>query len=87
MVSYDNLFSEDFEKKSDRELLDFRKDQIRNLFNGQAGSQSNLERQALLDICDREIEMRFKKKAEERSNWALLISVTSLIIGIFAIIS
>lgn len=85
MVVFDQLFKTDFENLSDRELLDFRKEQIENLYNGQKDSPANVERESLIEIADKEIEFRFKKKTEVRSNWALLISVISLFISLCTI--
>lgn len=83
MVVFDSLFKTDFEKMTDRELLDFRKIQIEGLFHGEKGSSNNVEREALMQIAEKEIEFRFKKKAEERSNVAIVVSVISLLISIF----
>lgn len=82
MVVYDDLFKKDFTKVTDKELLEFRQERIDNLFNGQAGSQANMESKALVDVIDKEFERRFKKRAEIISVIALIISVISLLISI-----
>jgi hypothetical protein len=87
MVVFDDLFKTDFEKMNDRDLLNFRKTQIENLFNGDKGSRAHAEREALIQIAEKEIEFRFKKKAEERSNIALLISTVSLLLSMFTFLS
>ncbi len=78
MVVYDNLFKKDFGGMPDQKLLEFRREQVENLFNGDAGSRSHVEREALINICDREIDVRFKRKAEIRSNTAIVISIIAL---------
>lgn len=86
MVVHDEKFKKDFGKMSDRQLLDFRKEQIQNLFNGEKGSRDNIEREALIQITEKEMEMRFKQKAEKRSNIALLIAIVSLFVTIISIL-
>lgn len=86
MVVHDNLFKKDFSIMSDRELLRFRKEQVENLFNGDKGSRDNVERETLIGIVDKEMEMRFKQKAERRSNFALLIAFISLFIAVISLL-
>lgn len=86
MVAHDAEFKKDLTKLSDKELSEFRKTHVSNLFNGYKGSIDNVEREALIREADIEIEMRFKKKAETRSNIALLVSVIALILSLFSLL-
>jgi len=86
MVSNDEKFkkfSENYTKWTDKKLLEFRKEQVRYLFAGVAGSQDNEERKALIDLVDKEFERRFKLRTERISIIALIISIISLLISIF----
>ncbi|MFA5360530.1 MAG: hypothetical protein WC320_00960 [Candidatus Paceibacterota bacterium] len=87
MVAHDEKFkefSENYRKWSDKELFDFRKKQVQYLFAGMAGSQDQEERKALIELVDKEFEMRFKKKTVTISILALIISFISIIISILS---
>jgi hypothetical protein len=86
MVSEDEKFkkfSENYTKWTDKELLEFRREQVRYLFAGEAGSQDNEERKALIELVDKEFERRYKLRTERISVIALIISIISLLISIF----
>ena len=53
------------------------------LFAGQAGSQDNEERKAIIDLIDKELERRFKKRTETISIVAIIISIISFFISLF----
>ncbi len=76
-------FSENCLKWSDKKLLEFRKEQVQFLFAGEAGSQNQKEREALISLADRELERRFKKRTVTISIIALTISIISILISIF----
>lgn len=86
MVVHDEEFAVDLTKLSDKELQDRRLSFVKNLFNGEKGSRDNVEKEALIQEIDVEKEMRFKKKAEERSNIALIVSILALFISIISIL-
>ncbi len=79
-------FSENHTKWSDEKLLDFRKEQVKYLFSGMAGSQDNEERKALIELVDKEFERRFKKETVKLSIIALIISFVSLVISVISIL-
>lgn len=83
MVAHDEEFKIDLTKLTDKELQARRFKFVSGLYNGEKGSRDNVEKESLIQEIDIEREMRFKKNAENRSNWALLISVISLIISIY----
>jgi hypothetical protein len=56
---------------------------VRYLFAGEAGSQDNEERKALIDLVDKEFERKYKLRTERISVIALIISIISLLISIF----
>lgn len=85
MVAHDEEFQVDLTKLSDKELQQRRLKFVRGLYNGYKGSIDNEEKESLIKEIDIEREFRFKKNTENRSNWALLISVISLLISIAAI--
>jgi len=82
MVAHDEEFKVDLTKFSDKELQERRSKFVSGLYNGQKGSQDNVEKESLIQEIDIERELRFKKKAQTRSNFALLISTVSLLISI-----
>lgn len=89
MIALDKKFnelSENYTKWSDKKLLDFRKEQVKYLFVGQAGSQDNEERKALIELVDKEFERRFKKRTFTVSIIALIISFASIIISLISIL-
>ena len=86
MVVLDEEFkylSENYLKMSGKELLELRKKHMRYLFAGQAGSQDNEERRAMIDLIDKELERRFKKRTETISIVAIIISIISFFISLF----
>jgi hypothetical protein len=86
MVVHDKEFNVDLTLLSDEELKKKRLFLVKRLFNGDKGSRDNVEKEALIKEIDIEREMRFKKKAEERSNLALIISVCALFLSIISLI-
>ena len=85
MVVFDKQFEEfskNYTKYSDSELLDFRRDKIKGLFAGEVNSQCYEERKALIELTDKEIERRFKKRTETISVFSIIISVAAIIISI-----
>lgn len=82
MVAHDDEFQKDLTKLSDKELQERRLRFVSGLYNGEKGSRDNVEKESLIQEIDIEREMRFKKSAQTRSWWALLISVISLLISI-----
>lgn len=86
MVVHDNEFKVDLTILSDRELQKRRLKFVAGLYSGEKGSRDNVEKESLIQEIDTERELRFKKQAEIRSNWALLISVVSLLITLAALI-
>ncbi|MFZ2152743.1 MAG: hypothetical protein WAV41_01665 [Microgenomates group bacterium] len=85
MVVHDDKFKTDLTKLSDTELQQRRLGFVGGLYNGEKGSRDNVEKESLIQEIDIEREMRFKKNAEARSNWALLISIVSLLMSIGAL--
>lgn len=83
MVAHDEEFKIDLTKLSDQELQERRLKFVSGLYNGYKGSIDNEEKESLIKEIDAEREFRFKKNTENRSNWALLISVVSLLISVF----
>ncbi len=86
MVAHDNLFAEfarESTKWSDKRLLEFRKEQVQYLFAGMVGSQDQKEREALIELVDKEFERRYKIRTEKVSIFALAISIISIFISIF----
>jgi hypothetical protein len=86
MVSNDEKFkkfSKNYTKWTDKDLFEFRKEQIYYLFAGETGSQDNEERKSLIDLVDKEFERRYKLRTERISIIALIISIISLLISIF----
>lgn len=86
MVVHDEKFkklSENLYKWSDKQLLEFRKEHVAHLFDGQADSPDNEERKALIELVDKELERRFKAKTEIISWIALVVSIISLFISLF----
>jgi len=68
---------------SEKELLELRKKHMCYLFAGQVGSQDNEERKAIIDLIDRELERRIKKRTETISILAIIISIISFFISLF----
>lgn len=85
MVAHDEEFKIDLTKLTDKELQERRSKFVSGLYNGDKGSRDNVEKETLIQEIDVEREMRFKKDAETRSNWALFISIISLLLSIFSI--
>jgi hypothetical protein len=86
MVVHDSEFQVDLRKLSDNQLQDRRLKFVRGLYNGEKGSRDNVEKVSLIQEVDIERELRFKRKAEQRSNLALFISTISLGISIIALL-
>jgi len=86
MVAHDSEFKVDLTELSDKELQTRRHRFVSGLFNGYAGSIDNVEKTALIQEIDVERERRYKKAAQNRSNLALIISVTSLAISVIVVI-
>ncbi len=86
MVAHDEEFKIDLTKLSDKELQQRRLKLVSGLYAGYKGSIDNVEKESLIKEIDIEKEIRFKKSAENRSNWALLISVISIFISIVALV-
>ena len=86
MVVHDEKFNEDLTKFNDKELKQRRLELVSGLFNGDKGSRDNVEKEALIQEIDTERERRYKKAAQTHSNWALLISVVSVIASIIAVL-
>jgi hypothetical protein len=86
MVIHDSKFQEDLTKFSDTELQKRRLGLVSGLFNGDKGSRDNVEKEALIQEIDVEREMRFKKAAQTRSHWALLLSAISICISVITIL-
>lgn len=82
MVAHEKEFKVDLTKLSDLELQKRRQRFTCGLYDGYKGSPDNFEKESLIKEIDIERELRFKRKAENRSNLALLISVISLLISI-----
>lgn len=86
MVAHDEEFKIDLTTLSDDELKERRLKFVGGLYDGYKGSVDNEEKESLIKEIDVEREFRFKKHTETRSNWALLLSVISLLISIFTLI-
>lgn len=86
MVAHDEEFKVDLTKYSDRQLQERRLKFVGGLYNGEKGSRDNVEKESLINEIDVEREIRFKRNAEIRSNWALLISSISILISIIAVL-
>ena len=89
MVVFDKKFkelSENYTKQSDEKLLSFRSEQVQYLFAGMTGSQNNRKRESLIELIDKELERRFKKRTVTISIIALIISLISIIISAIAIL-
>ena len=86
MVVHDGEFKVDLTELNDKELKQRRHNFVSGLFNGYKGRLDNVEKEALIKEIDIEIEMRFKKRAELRSNIALIISIVSLSISALLLI-
>lgn len=84
MVAHDKEFEIDLTGLTDEELKQRRLKFVSGLYNGYKGSVDNEEKESLIREIDVEREFRFKKHTENRSNWALLISIVSLVISAFA---
>lgn len=86
MVTLDEKFKElskNLHSWSDKKLLEFRKEQVANLFAGYAGSEDNEERKSLIELVDKELDRRYKIRTEKISWIALIVSIVSLLISIF----
>jgi len=86
MVVHDEEFKVDLTKLPDKGLQERRLKFVGGLYNGEKGSRDNVEKESLVQEIDVERDIRFKRKAETRSNWALLISVISIFISIIALL-
>jgi len=86
MVVHDEEFKIDLTELSDKKLKKRRHSFVSQLFAGQKGSPDNVEKEALIKEIDIEIEMRFKKGTEKRSNIALIVSIVSLVISALLLI-
>ena len=86
MVAHDEEFKINLARLSDEELQQRRLKFVGGLYAGYKGSIDNVEKESLIKEIDIERETRFKRNADNRSKWALLISVISLVISITAIV-
>lgn len=81
MVAIEDEFKIDLTKLSDKELQIRRLNFVSGLFDGEKGSRDNVKKEALIREIDIERELRFKSDAVKKSNWAILISIISLLIS------
>ena len=87
MVTLDKKFEElsrNLYRWSDKKLLNFRKEQIHHLFDGQVESRDNEERKALIELIDKELERRYKRQAITTSWIALIVSIASILISVLS---